>query len=187
MYFAFNQIVKLPLIAALLVLFFSGCQRKAIATQLQEMIGQELDMSGVYPIRNGYYCEHVEMLSDTLPSIVTYLDSTMCASCAINHLNDLNYLFDGVGPENRPYNLLFIVTPSTGYESEVLLATRTYQGDESFFMDKDHVFLKNNPFIPSDRRFHSFLIDRYGKVKIVGDPRCGEKLRSLYYSEIHCK
>ena len=48
------------------------------------------------------------------------------------------------------------------------------------YIDPNNTFLKTNPFIPEDRRFRSFMIDREGNVIFVGDPTTSPKLRYLY-------
>jgi hypothetical protein len=45
-------------------------------------------------------------------------------------------------------------------------------------------FVKFNPYIPTDPRLHTFLLDRDGKVVLVGDPANNHELWELYKTTI---
>lgn len=48
------------------------------------------------------------------------------------------------------------------------------------YLDCDGNFARQNFHIPSDKRFHSFLIGRNGKPIFVGDPLAGDALWNLF-------
>ncbi len=144
-------------------------------------MGQTVDFSGLTVAENGYYSNAEISLADTLPTIVVYMDSSICHSCAVGHLHDLDESLGCYSEEERPYNQVIILSSPRKGEQSVLASTRYYSGLSTFLVDKANVFLANNAFIPQDQRFHTFLLDASGHIVLVGDPRGGDKIKSLYH------
>lgn len=51
-------------------------------------------------------------------------------------------------------------------------------------IDENGLFPAANPHIPADSRFHTFLLDKNGKVILIGDPVNNPPLWELYKSTI---
>ena len=45
-------------------------------------------------------------------------------------------------------------------------------------------FLKLNPHIPSERRFHTFLLDNNNNVILIGDPTKNRKIKNMIYNTL---
>lgn len=57
----------------------------------------------------------------------------------------------------------------------------------SIYLDTAYVFRKKNPSIPNDRKYHSFLLDKNGKICFVGSPVDNEKIKAIYGKAIGLK
>jgi hypothetical protein len=79
---------------------------------------------------------------------------------------------------------MFIFSPPMAKIDEVFQALRHSVLDFPVFIDEKQAFLKANPHIPADNRFHTFLIDKNGKVVLVGDPVNNPQLWELYKTTI---
>jgi hypothetical protein len=55
---------------------------------------------------------------------------------------------------------------------------------DSFCGRTTPAFPRANPHIPTDERLHTFLLDRDGKVVLVGDPANNSELWELYKKTI---
>jgi hypothetical protein len=80
---------------------------------------------------------------------------------------------------------LFVFSPNHGVTNEsvenVLLF---YKFDYPVFIDETGSFSSTNPQIPANSRFHTFLLDKNGKVILAGDPVRSTQLWELYKKAI---
>ena len=53
------------------------------------------------------------------------------------------------------------------------------------YVDDRQYFITNNPTIPEDAMFHTFLLDRENRIVLVGNPVHNEKLWELYKNTIN--
>jgi len=79
---------------------------------------------------------------------------------------------------------VFVFSPPRAKVDEVLRTIEATQFDYPAFIDEKQAFATDNPHIPDDRRFHTFLLDKNGKVVLVGDPVNNPGLWELYKTTI---
>ena len=115
----------------------------------------------------------------SIPHLVFYYDSLECAPCRIQSLITLNSLL----LDNRlskKFDVLPIFSPKKG-EGELIVAEAELAiHDLPIYLDTHQSFVNNNPCIPQDPRFHSFLVDISGSPVFVGDPRNSKRLERLF-------
>jgi hypothetical protein len=75
-------------------------------------------------------------------------------------------------------------SPPQAKLDEVLRTLEMVQFDYPVFIDEHGAFPAANPHIPADSRFHTFLLDKNGKVVVVGDPVNNPDLWELYKKTI---
>lgn len=101
---------------------------------------------------------------------VCYADSVTCSSCLATYLS-VWQVFDEYLSELSNSCHLCLVVPggisTLGTVHRVLFYTQ-YQ--PILYVDTAGVFLEKNPLVDSLRVLHSFLMDKDGKVLLVGDP-----------------
>jgi hypothetical protein len=79
---------------------------------------------------------------------------------------------------------IFLFSPPRAKIRETLWAIDMAQLNYPVFIDEWGAFPTANPHIPTDSRFHTFLLDKNGKVVLVGDPVNNPPLWELYKSTI---
>ena len=117
------------------------------------------------------------------PKLVYYVDSSECASCAISHLNVFAPVFDWADSLHS-YFVVCLLSPSEDKQFETLLDLEMFPFDEKVYVDVNASFRHANPSIPSDARYHCFLIDENGYPIFVGNPPAGNKIRSLFFASL---
>lgn len=116
-----------------------------------------------------------------VPRLVYYLDSNQCSVCNISKLQKLH-----IDPAEQIYVASIVQLPLK--DREYVKSTIEYaelEVNASVFLDENNSFIKNNPFLPDDRRFHTFLIDPDGKIRLVGDPTSGDLMEKMFEETIH--
>lgn len=59
---------------------------------------------------------------------------------------------------------VFIVAPKPSEMDDINLELSITDLKSSIYLDTAYIFRKENPSIPSDRKYHSFLLDKNGKI-----------------------
>ena len=116
---------------------------------------------------------------DTLQQLklIVYYDSLDCSSCRISHLMDIYPLYDMADTSN--FSLLTIFSPKEEDLAEVRNHIVIQNLPIPIYIDADGSFSKLNKSIPSDKRFHSFLIDDNNKPVFVGNPLTNSSLEEV--------
>ena len=61
-----------------------------------------------------------------------------------------------------------------------MFTVRSLKFATSIYLDSSNSFHHNNPQIPNDQRFHTFLLNGDKKILLVGDPVKNEKINKLF-------
>jgi hypothetical protein len=114
---------------------------------------------------------------------VVYTDSIACATCAIKGMfqyDDIIAFSDSI-PDFAP---VFIFSPRIIQYTDVKRSLRGSGLNYSALLDSKGMFPAANPHIPADGRFHTFLLDKNGKVVFMGDPITEPRLWNQYKTYI---
>jgi hypothetical protein len=173
------------LCACTIVLLYS-CEDEAtkLRRQMEEFAGstiviperlEEVNYSGKEGVNN----------RDKDALLVVYVDSIACAKCAIKGMYVYDEIIEFAETDSRSkFSPVFVFSPRR-YEYVDVKNTLRFSGlNTSAFMDENGLFPAANPHIPADNRFHTFLLDKNGKVVLVGDPVNNPPLWELYKSTI---
>lgn len=165
-----------------LVLCLGSCSSHRIRRELESFLSQEV----VFP--SSITCvsktmQGTNLLLDSIPRLVIYVDSTQCSTCRVGHLAEYIPLHERAVQEKRFMLAVILSPPASEYDNIVHLLD-VYDYPFPVYLDKNHSFRKENSFIPDDARFHAFLIDRSLHPVMVGDPTRSEKLRQLFEQTI---
>lgn len=117
---------------------------------------------------------------DTLKTykLIVYYDTLDCSSCRISHLIDLYPIYDMADTSN--FSVLPIFSPKAEDVKEVILQLTIADCRIPIYIDTTGKFCRLNQNIPSDPRFHSFLMDVNNKPIFVGNPLSSSKLLELF-------
>jgi hypothetical protein len=116
--------------------------------------------------------------------MVVWADSIACSSCRLSNIfeyDEIIHFREEVGEEYIP---IFLFSPPRTKIGEVIQTLESIRFDYPVFIDEKGLFSAANPHIPADNRFHTFLIDKNGKVELFGDPVNNPQLWELYKKTI---
>lgn len=119
-----------------------------------------------------------------LARMVILYDSTVCGSCKISQIWQWQIVTDYAKVMQDKFEPIFIFAPTVKNEREVRMSLKLHPFGHPVFMDSEQKFLAANPAIPQNKALHTFLLDKNGKVVLVGEPLNNEKLWDLYKTTI---
>lgn len=157
-----------------------SCKENKISTMVESMTGQtfKFNEADCLILHKG----DTAMLNNTLQEdyeYVFYYDSTQCTSCALNNIDGVSEFKEYIIQEHLPVRLTFVFAPSTANMNLFQDIYMQSVFDEPVFVDKDYTIESQNMFVPKEHMFHSFLIDKFGKILLVGSPLRNSELREL--------
>jgi len=172
-------------VCTLALLFLTSCNsekrqiRKVLESFEQTTVLLPTDMMYVEDGKRGYGYQ------DTLiPKLVYYVDSTECSSCAISHMNVFAPVFNWAD-SLQTFSVVIIISPKEEDQHKTLLDLEMSPFKEKVYVDVNGSFRHSNPYIPSESRYHCFLIDENGHPFFVGNPLAGDRIRSVFFSVLN--
>ena len=112
-----------------------------------------------------------------IPKMVIWVDSTECSSCRIGNLYEYDELYRK--SQDYGFEVVIMFSPREDEYSDVMHMVGLRHYEFPVYFDSNNSFGLSNK-IPSDRRFHAFLLDCDNRVCFIGDPTSTAKLNSLF-------
>lgn len=173
-----KHLYKLLIITSSLCICLTSCNEKA---KLKRAMSDFMESEIVIPNEiECIYNRQVDKIKlDTLQQLklIVYYDSLDCSSCRISHLMDIYPLYDMADTSN--FSLLTIFSPRDEDLAEVRRQIVIQDLPIPVYIDAYGSFSKLNESIPSDTRFHTFLIDTNNKPVFVGNPLTNSSLEEV--------
>lgn len=166
-------------ILCLLAVVSTGCKKARFRAGMKAL------MSSTIIVPNGITCVfdgESFPIPDSLRNkslLIIYVDSTECTTCRISHFGDYNDVFS-------------MANQSGAFEVVILLANKSFEKiplerylidikpDFPVYIDVENVFLKENPYMCIDKRFHTVLIDELRHPILIGDPTYNKSMMNTY-------
>lgn len=174
----FKHLPSSVFLLALICIFACGCRGK------QEEVADKIKLMQSCPVD---LCldklECVRNMGQTKSSgytMVVYVDSSQCTPCALNHLQFWNKLIEDAQKGHVDISYTFILGTKNQEKEDIAVELETNSLKGCIYIDTASVFISNNPQIPKEREYHSFLIDAKNKVLLVGNPINNDNVRKLY-------
>lgn len=129
-------------------------------------------------------CFHSE--ADTMRSVaavepkytfVHYVDSSQCSPCALDRMYTWNKFVDEYS--KKGVRFAFIVEPKIEQMEDVHFSIASSGLHSPIYVDSLFAFRKQNKNLPTDQKYHSFLLDKLGHVILVGNPLQNSKIEEL--------
>lgn len=155
----------------------TGCGNRQIHRNLEELYRTAIRLPDTLErIAGG------EPASGPLPTaavrLVSYYPSDACTSCTINQLAKWEPVFELAG-DGRFLPVILFSPDERGYKN-LLAELRFTLPPYPVYVDREHAFESLNPAVPADSRYHTFLLDRNGRVVLVGNPLAGDTMWELF-------
>jgi hypothetical protein len=169
------------IIAIVTVFFIIGCRgayKKDANLELLMSSPIHLPLSEMEKFNNNSLEDNQEA---TLYKLIHFVDTQSCSICELKAL----YQWDDLLIKNnmgKLVQLCYIIEAGNHNREDLINAINEtyYQGD--VYLDSLGVFLKHNTNIPSNRLYHTFLLDKNNNVVLVGNP-----LNNTYVEELLVK
>jgi hypothetical protein len=165
---------------------FSCYEKNNLKKQIEQFIANEIVVpQGIRQIIAGRDSVVINPASNIEARLIVWVDSIDCSSCRVSKLSEYAEVIDFIVEVERKFIPVFLFSPSRSNMKEVHRAINTMRFDNyPIFIDEDYMFSAMNPHVPADKRFHTFLIDKNGKVVLVGNPVNNPALWELYKTTI---
>lgn len=99
--------------------------------------------------------------------LLVYVDSCECSSCFVEHI----FLYRNVYAQIADQcDMLVVLSPSEKDRARTRHLLSIQRLPFPVWIDVKESFMKENPELPSDSRFHSFLLDKQNRPVVIGDP-----------------
>ena len=175
--------VSFYLIILISISLTSSCKRVHNYFLLKQFYNKQMNFSGDYWRVTGDTAVQGNPIQALGPiNLISYLDEHLCAPCLSNYLNaGLRYTY---AFESDSLKYICIAYPREMSDLQEAINGLS-EKEVTIFYDVNNVFFENNkldrlmPDVPK-----SFLVDRYGKIILVGDPITSEPLYKLYRKNI---
>lgn len=100
---------------------------------------------------------------------IVYYDSTRCFSCEISKMHQWDDIINKTYNLNASVDFSFVFSVSKCDVEEAQEFYNVSRFSYPIYLDIDGAFEKNNKILRNSL-YHSFIIDKYGKIVYVGDP-----------------
>lgn len=109
---------------------------------------------------------------------IIYYDSLDCSSCRISHLVENYPLYEMA--DSCGFSLITIFSPRANEVEDVRLQLMLTHSPIPIYLDANASFRRQNSSIPSDMRFHNFLVSLDNRPSFVGNPLASDELYELF-------
>ena len=86
----------------------------------------------------------------------------------------------GEGIESGDYDVVLLLSPKKQEKESLIEKTKLFYLPYPVYFDVNNEFLSRNEVIPGDAQYHTMYIGKDSRVKMVGDPTAGEKIKEVF-------
>lgn len=109
---------------------------------------------------------------------VHYVDSSQCSPCALDRMYHWNKLVDEYSEKGITF--VFVIEPKNEQLEDVHFSIQSSGLRNPVYVDSLYVFRSQNSFLPEEQMYHSFLLDRSGKIILVGNPLENKSIKQIW-------
>lgn len=181
--FALKMKAKLSIIGTMICLLFFGCksEKEQVRDKIEEMKSRPIELC----------LDKMECRRNPLSKLnkkytmVVYVDSAECSSCALSKLRFWNPLIAEAKKKQLDIDYVFILAPKKKDMEDVNVELEITDLQSSIYVDTAFAFKKNNKDLPKENKYHSFLLNTEGKVILIGSPIANKKIMDIYKSTVN--
>ena len=173
----------------LLLLLLLSCNNNALTDSIRRLQSSPIDLCldslayFVSEVDKQYNVDSISFYSDKNISMVVYMDSSSCSTCAIKSMYHwLGFLEEVESRYKESMKVYFVFAPRKDQMVDFERSLQTLNIEYPIFIDTTNVFLRRNLNVPMDKNLHTFLLDQKRRVRLVGNPLHNLKMMELVYS-----
>ena len=175
---------KLILLIAILNIFGS-CGIFEAKAVLEKFLDSEVILSDDFEYLHEGRDTTFDVLNGLDSKLIVYFETKSCSTCEVPYINKYQEIINYNKWTKGKFGIVFIFAPkSESYEEVKRAIERNKTQGAIVLLDRNGGFIKQNPNIPKNRRYHIFMVDKDNKVVLVGNPLGNEKMWNLYKKEI---
>lgn len=181
--FALKMMAKLSIIGTMICLLFLGCksEKEQVRDKIEQMKSRPIELC-----LDKMECRRNPLNKlDKKYTMVVYVDSTECSSCALSKLRFWNPLIAEAKKKQLDIDYVFILAPKKEDMEDVNVELEITDLQSSIYVDTAFAFKKNNKDLPKENKYHSFLLNTEGKVILIGSPIANKKIMDIYKSTVN--
>lgn len=170
----------LALLLSVIITATCSCSHHYKNRKITERLNaREIILPDSMNVINADQIENPELLStDGKMKILFYIGPDECSACRVSDIHFADTLFN-ILPTTELVPLV-IVNPDDNGRKGTLQKLHDSWFEFPIYEDVCSEFMKLNPAIPKDSRFHSFMLDGEDKVILVGNPARSPQILNLY-------
>lgn len=162
------------------LIFLSCSERNSMERQISKMYERKIwlntdDMVACNDLDTASSC-----VKDSKLKMVLWADSTECSKCFIRHLDLWKGYADIENDDPEGIQFYFIFETAPEQMEKMISLIQTTQLEHTIYVDTAQLFRRNNPSIPADVLFHTFLLDSDNNVILVGNPAKNKSISYLF-------
>lgn len=167
------------ILIAIIIIFCSCNSKKAEDSQVKTFVGSQFVLLTDSMIK---FKSETAIKGTKKYTYVVFIDSIDCSECTINGMTlwaDDPDMMDAL--ESGVLDYAFVFSPRNS--AKIRIVDKIKEDcifPEYTYVDTAEVTLRHNPNIPHNRAMHTFLVDNYGKVVIVGSPIYNNRVKQLF-------
>ena len=176
-----DQICYHTVMLIIIVQFSFSCLRdnndnNYLADMLRAFQNERINIAGSWLLIEGT-TKRICSIDTILPPLVFYYGPEDCSDCAIAHLRDKTPLLK-MSEKEGTFQVVFLFSPKPDDVKSIIEKISQLQPDYPVYIDVDGNI--NHEIIPSDVRFHTFLLDQDRHPYMVGNPLSSEKMMNVF-------
>ncbi len=167
--------------ACILLISLSACNGRRTETRsaLERMLGSRIQLPK--EILCVYEGEESEASAEfrKKPKLLVYVDSVNCGECQISKF----YRFEEIreeGIKTGDYDVVLLLSPKQQEKESLIEKAKLFYMSYPVYIDVNNEFLSRNETVPESSQYHTMYIGKDGRVKMVGDPTAGEKIKEVF-------
>lgn len=170
--------MPLLLMTCVICLFFAGCQKnKDIRDGIISMQSSKvtIDEDSILCVNGeSIFIEHTPQFR-----LVVYVDSSECSSCSINQLKYWQSFMSKYNSQSN-IQLLILLEAKKGEIPSIEGDIASAELNNIIFIDSNFVFRRQNPQIPPNSMYHTFLLNEMDSVVLVGNPLRNGRVEKMF-------
>lgn len=167
-----------------LTLLSAGCSNYRIKKELEQFVNSTVEIPSMEMVLNGKSVSPLfKHQTLNIKLLVYYTSPKGCLSCWISHLYNFERTFGTeINTAFTPIVIISLDDDSTYKDvfNQLISQPHLYP----IYIDKTHLFEQVNINLPTDFRFHTFLLDKNNRVVLVGNPLSGGAMEKLFKSTL---